>query len=101
MNYYNKKFEKYGGLYEVIASLDVPLSPNKYYIYMGVKGQTPKVIKGSDLMKDIPKDPLEHSDGRMSRCSFVEDMPHLGESNGRDSRIGFYQETDILRFAFK
>ena len=97
MDYYNKKFQKYGGLYEVIDSLDVPLSPNKYYIYMGVTGQTPRVVKGSDLMKDIPKDPLEHSNGRMSRCGFVEEMPEMEESSGRDSRLGFYEETDVFR----
>jgi len=40
---------------------------------------------------------LEHSNGRMSRCGFVEEMPEMEESSGRGSRLGFYEETDIFR----
>ncbi len=97
MEYYNEKFARYGNLYEVIDNLDGPLSPNKYYIYMGVKGQTPKVLKGSELMKQIPRSPLKPSNGRMSRLGFIEDEERspLKESNGR---MDMYDENDVTRY---
>ena len=100
MEYYNEKFARYGNLYEVIDNLDGPLSPNKYYIYMGVKGQTPKVFKGSELMKQIPRSPLKPSNGRMSRLGFIEDEERspLKESNGRMSRMDMYDENDVTRY---
>ena len=88
MDYYNEKFARFGGLYEVIRDLDGPLNPNKYYVYMGVRGQTPRVVKGSDLMKEVPGPPPEPSNGRMSRFGFVDDEP-LEPSNGRMSRQSF------------
>ena len=100
MEHYNEKFARYGGLYEVIDNLEGPLSPNKYYIYMGVKGQTPRVVKGSELMKEIPRSPLKPSNGRMSRVGFIEDEERspIKESNGRMSRMGMYEETDVTRY---
>ena len=99
LEYYNEKFARYGDLYEVIDNLDGPLSPNKYYIYMGVKGQTPRVVKGSDLMKEIPRSPLKPSNGRMSRLGFIEEeRSPLKESNGRMSRLDFVEDTDVTRY---
>jgi len=98
MEYYNEKFARYGNLYEVIDNFDGPLYPNKYYIYIGVKGQTHRVVKGSELIKEIPRSPLKPSNGRMSRCGFIEDeRSPLKESNGRMSRLDFVEDTDVIR----
>ena len=99
MEHYNEKFARYGDLYEVIDNLEGPLSPNKYYIYMGVKGQTPRVVKGSELMKEIPRSPLKPSNGRLSRLGFVEEeRSPLKESNGRMSRLDMHEENDVTRY---
>lgn len=89
------KLKKHGDLYEVIKNpIDHDIVPWKYYI---VVGPVTKVVKGSILIKTLPRSPLKPSNGRMSRLAdYDEKRSPIKESNGRRSRLGSYEDCRIL-----
>jgi hypothetical protein len=91
------KFKKHGGLYEVIRNpINYDIHPDKYYI---VVGPVTRVVKGSILMKALPRSPLKPSNGRMSRLSdYDEARSPLKESNGRVSRLASYSDCRAALF---
>jgi hypothetical protein len=77
------KLKKHGDIYEIIKNpSDHNIVPSKYYI---VIGPVTRVVKGSILLKCLPRSPLKASNGRMSRLADYEDK--LSPSNGRLSRL--------------
>ena len=93
MDSINSKFAKHGGLYEAIQSpKDHDIVPWKYYMIVPQR----RVIKGSLLMKELPRSPLKPSGGRMSRLADYEDRRSpLKPSGGRESRLGTYEDLRV------
>jgi hypothetical protein len=87
----NVKFRKHGDLYEVIRDpTNHDIVPWKYYIVIGPRT---RVIKGSFLIKEVPRSPLKESNGRMSRLAdYDEKRSPTKPSNGRQSRIAHRSE---------
>ena len=97
MDALNMKFKKHGDLYEVIRNpADHNIVPDKYYI---VVGPITKVVKGSILIKSLPRSPLQPSNGRMSRLADYDEVRSpLKESNGRESRLASYEDCRVALF---
>ena len=82
----NMKLKKHGDIYEIIKNpSDHNIVPSKYYI---VIGPVTRIVKGSILIKCLPRSPLKASNGRMSRLADYEDkLSPIKPSNGRLSRL--------------
>ena len=91
------KLKKHGDIYEIIKNpSDHNIVPSKYYI---VIGPVTRIVKGTILIKCLPRSPLKPSNGRKSRLAdYEEKRSPLKPSNGRVSRLADYSDVRVQLF---